>query len=36
MRLSRNQVRVRAAVFSDEWRDAAFEKGETAFRRMGS
>ena len=29
MRLSWNEVRVRAAVFADEWRDAAYEKGET-------
>ena len=29
MRLSWNEVRVRAAAFSEEWRDAAYEKGET-------
>ncbi len=29
MRLSWNEVRVRAAVFAKEWRDAAYEKGET-------
>ena len=29
MRLSWNEVRVRAAAFADEWRDAAYEKGET-------
>ena len=29
MRLSWNEMRVRAASFSDEWRDAAYEKGET-------
>ena len=29
MRLSWNEVRVRAASFSQEWRDAAYEKGET-------
>ena len=29
MRLSWNEVRVRAASFADEWRDAAYEKGET-------
>ena len=29
MRLSWNEVRVRAAAFAREWRDAAYEKGET-------
>ena len=29
MRLSWNEVRTRAAAFADEWRDAAYEKGET-------
>ena len=29
MRLSWNEVRVRAAAFADQWRDAAYEKGET-------
>ena len=29
MRLSWNEVRVRAAKFADDWRDAAYEKGET-------
>ena len=29
MRLSWNEVRARAAVFSGEWQDAAYEKGET-------
>ena len=29
MRLSWNEVRVRAAAFAGEWRDAAYEKGET-------
>ena len=29
MRLSWNEVRVRAAAFAEEWRDAAYEKGET-------
>ena len=29
MRLSWNEVRVRAAAFADEWKDAAYEKGET-------
>ena len=29
MRLSWNEVRVRAADFADDWRDAAYEKGET-------
>ena len=29
MRLSWNEVRSRAAAFSDEWRDASYEKGET-------
>ena len=29
MRLSWNEVRVRAAAFAHEWRDAAYEKGET-------
>ena len=29
MRLSWNEVRVRAAAFADEWRDAAYERGET-------
>ena len=28
MRLSWNEVRVRAAAFADEWQDAAYEKGE--------
>ena len=29
MRLSWNEVRARAARFAEEWRDAAYEKGET-------
>ena len=29
MRLSWNEVRVRAAKFAEEWRNAAYEKGET-------
>ncbi len=29
MRLSWNEIRARAAVFADAWRDAAYEKGET-------
>ena len=29
MRLSWNEVRVRAAAFAEDWRDAAYEKGET-------
>ena len=29
MGLSWNEVRARAAVFADEWREAAYEKGET-------
>ena len=29
MRLSWNEVRVRGASFAEEWRDAAYEKGET-------
>ena len=29
MRLSWNEIRTRAARFADEWRDAAYEKGET-------
>ena len=29
MRLSWNEVRTRAAKFADDWRDAAYEKGET-------
>ena len=29
MRLSWNEVRVRAAVFANKWKDAAYEKGET-------
>ncbi len=29
MRLSWNEVRARAATFAKEWRDAAYEKGET-------
>jgi hypothetical protein len=29
MRLSWNEIRVRAAAFAAEWRDAAYEKGET-------
>ena len=33
MRLSWNEVRVRAASFAKEWRDAAYEQGETqSFR----
>ena len=28
MRLSWNEVRVRAAAFADDWKDAAYEKGE--------
>ena len=29
MRLSWNEVRARAAAFAEEWRDAAYESGET-------
>ena len=29
MRLSWNEVRARAATFADDWREAAYEKGET-------
>ena len=29
MRLSWNEMRARAAAFAAEWRDAAYEKGET-------
>ena len=29
MRLSRDEVRARAAAFANDWRDAAYEKGET-------
>ena len=29
MRLSWNEIRARAARFADEWRDAAYKKGET-------
>ena len=29
MRLSWNEVRARAAAFAEDWRDAAYEKGET-------
>ena len=29
MRLSWNEVRARAAVFANDWKDAAYEKGET-------
>ena len=29
MRLAWNEVRARAAAFAEEWRDAAYEKGET-------
>ena len=29
MRLSWNEVRARAAVFAEDWQDAAYEKGET-------
>ena len=29
MRLSWNEIRARAATFADDWRDAAYEKGET-------
>ena len=29
MRLSWNEIRARAALFADKWRDAAYEKGET-------
>ena len=29
MRLSWNEIRARGARFADEWRDAAYEKGET-------
>ena len=28
MRLSWNEIRARAAAFADEWRDAAYEKGD--------
>ena len=30
MRLSWNEVRVRAAAFAADWKDAAYEKGEDA------
>ena len=29
MRLSWNEIRTRAAVFAEEWKDAHYEKGET-------
>ena len=29
MRLSWNEIRVRAAKFAEEWQDAHYEKGET-------
>ncbi len=29
MRLSWNEVRTRAATFAEDWKDAAYEKGET-------
>ena len=29
MRLSWNEVRARAVAFSKDWKDAAYEKGET-------
>ena len=29
MRLSWNEIRVQAARFTDDWADAAYEKGET-------
>ena len=29
MRLSWNEIRVQAAVFTNEWRDAAYERCET-------
>ncbi len=29
MRLSWNEVRIRAAAFAEDWKDAAYEKGET-------
>ncbi len=29
MRLSWNEVRARAAIFAEDWKDAAYEKGET-------
>ncbi len=29
MRLSWNEIRIRAAAFTNKWRDAAYEKGET-------
>src|SRR4051794_8407903 len=29
LRLSWNEVRVRAAAFADDWKDAHYEKGET-------
>ena len=29
MRLSRSEVRARAAAFADGWQEAAYEKGET-------
>ena len=29
MRLSWNEVRIRASVFAEDWKDAAYEKGET-------
>ena len=30
MRLSWNEVRARAAAFAEDWKDAAYEKGESA------
>ena len=29
MRLSWNEIRVRAAAFADEWKDEGYEKGQT-------
>ena len=29
MRLSRNEIRARVAVFAEEWLEASYEKGET-------
>ena len=29
MRLSWNEIRARAAAFAEDWKDAAYEKGET-------
>ena len=34
MRLSWNEIRARAAEFTREWADAAYEKGETGRMRV--